>query len=105
MSSKPLENLLREDRVFPPPPAFAAAANAKPGIYEQAEADYVTYWLTQALERLTWIRAARSGPSMTPTRRSIAGSPTARSTSPTTASIGTSRIGRQGRLSLDRRTG
>jgi acetyl-CoA synthetase len=54
VSTKPLENLLREDRVFPPPPAFAAAANAQPAVYEQAEADSVAYWLAQALERLSW---------------------------------------------------
>jgi acetyl-CoA synthetase len=54
--SNPLENLLREDRVFPPPKAFAAASNAKGDIYKKAGADYETFWMTQALERLTWVR-------------------------------------------------
>ena len=31
-----IEALLKEARRFPPPPAFAAQANAKPGIYEEA---------------------------------------------------------------------
>ena len=56
MSSTPLENLLKEDRVFPPPAAFAAAANVNSGIYAEAEDDYVAFWLRQALERLTWVR-------------------------------------------------
>lgn len=29
-----LENLLREDRTFPPSPEFADQANAQPGIHE-----------------------------------------------------------------------
>ena len=33
-----IEALLKEARRFPPPPAFAAQANAKPGIYEEAAA-------------------------------------------------------------------
>ena len=55
MTNKPLENLLREDRVFPPPPKFAAQANARPGIHEAVE-DFETYWLSEALERLSWFR-------------------------------------------------
>ncbi|MGH8928518.1 MAG: AMP-binding protein, partial [Acidimicrobiia bacterium] len=54
MSTKPLENLLKEDRVFPPDSAFVAQANAQPGIYEQADQDWTNYWLIQALQRLTW---------------------------------------------------
>ena len=49
-----LENLLREDRTFPPNPEFTAQANAKPGIHEQAAADYLGFWKDQALERITW---------------------------------------------------
>ena len=39
-----IENLLTEDRVFDPPPAFAAAANAGPDIYDDAEADPEGFW-------------------------------------------------------------
>ena len=49
-----IENLFAETRTFPPDPAFAAAANAQPGIYEEANADYVGFWAKQARERLSW---------------------------------------------------
>ncbi|MDQ3781926.1 MAG: AMP-binding protein, partial [Actinomycetota bacterium] len=51
---KALENLLTEDRVFPPSEEFAAAANAQPGIHEEAEADWQEFWRREALERITW---------------------------------------------------
>jgi acetyl-CoA synthetase len=53
MSDEALENLLHEDRVFPPGPEFAAAANATPEMYEQAEADRLAFWAEQA-HRLHW---------------------------------------------------
>ncbi len=49
-----LANLLKEERTFPPPPEFTAQANAKPGVYEEAEADWKGFWMRQALERITW---------------------------------------------------
>ncbi len=49
-----LENLLREDRSFPPSTAFAGAANAGPEIYAEAEADFEAFWMRQALERVDW---------------------------------------------------
>ena len=52
--SEALENLLSEDRKFPPPPEFTAAANAQPGIHEAAAADYLGFWKEQALSRITW---------------------------------------------------
>ena len=52
--SEALENLLREDRTFSPSSEFAAQANAKPGIHEDADADYLAYWQKQALDRITW---------------------------------------------------
>jgi acetyl-CoA synthetase len=52
--SETLENLLREDRVFPPSDAFVAAANAQPGIHDDAESDPLSYWKQQALDRITW---------------------------------------------------
>ena len=48
-----LENLLNEDRHFPPSSEFAAAANAKPEIYARAEKDRLAFWEAQAGE-LTW---------------------------------------------------
>jgi acetyl-CoA synthetase len=54
--SSALENLLAEDRIFPPDPSFTKAANAQPGIHEQAEEDWRQYWLDQATERLSWFR-------------------------------------------------
>jgi acetyl-CoA synthetase len=54
--SETLENLLREDRVFPPTDEFAAQANARPGVHDEAEADYLAYWRDQAMSRITWFR-------------------------------------------------
>ena len=53
---KGIESLLSEERSFPPSAAFAAAANAQPSIYDEAEADYQAFWLSQALERIDWVR-------------------------------------------------
>ena len=49
-----IENLLSEDRTFPPSPEFAARANVGADEYEKAAADYQAYWLEQARSRLTW---------------------------------------------------
>ena len=40
-----------EERRFPPPPEFAAQANAQPDIYER---DFDELWETEARERVTW---------------------------------------------------
>jgi acetyl-CoA synthetase len=48
-----LSALLHENRRFPPSPEFTAAANAKPGIYEEAAGDRLAFWAQQA-EALTW---------------------------------------------------
>ena len=56
MTSKPLENLLREDRVFPPSPSFSTQANAQPGIYDDAENDWQGFWARQARERVSWFK-------------------------------------------------
>ncbi len=55
MADTTLENLLSEDRVFPPSEEFAAAANAGPEIYEES-ADWEAWWMKQALERITWFQ-------------------------------------------------
>ncbi|MFH1104794.1 MAG: acetate--CoA ligase, partial [Actinomycetota bacterium] len=47
---------MREDRTFAPTPAFTAAANAQPGVYERAEADWLGFWHEQALERISWFK-------------------------------------------------
>jgi len=48
-----VENLLTENRVFPPSVVFAAQANAKPEIYGEAERDRLAFWEKQA-RRLHW---------------------------------------------------
>ena len=49
-----IANLSTEDRTFPPPAGFAAAANAQPSVYDEAEADWLGFWEKQAKERITW---------------------------------------------------
>jgi acetyl-CoA synthetase len=46
-----IDNLLLEERRFPPPPAFAAQANAQPGIYDE---DFEAFWEREGRERVTW---------------------------------------------------
>ncbi|MEJ2852733.1 MULTISPECIES: acetate--CoA ligase [unclassified Saccharothrix] len=48
-----LDNLLTENRTFPPSPEFAAQANATAELYEEAKADREAFWAKQA-ERLSW---------------------------------------------------
>jgi acetyl-CoA synthetase len=43
-----LENLLSENRTFPPSAEFAAAANAKAEMYSHADADRLKFWEEQA---------------------------------------------------------
>ena len=50
-----LSNLLSENRTFPPSKEFAAAANAKPEIYDEAERDRLAFWEKQASE-LHWFK-------------------------------------------------
>ncbi|MDX2208632.1 MAG: acetate--CoA ligase [Gemmatimonadales bacterium] len=51
--SDQLSSLLSEDRRFPPSAAFAAEANAQPGIHERAAADRLAFWAEEA-GRLDW---------------------------------------------------
>jgi acetyl-CoA synthetase len=46
-----IDNLLLEERRFPPSPEFAAQANAQPGIYEE---DFEAFWEREGRERVTW---------------------------------------------------
>jgi acetyl-CoA synthetase len=48
-----LENLLSEDREFPPSAEFAAQANATAALYDLAEKDRLAFWDQQA-HALTW---------------------------------------------------
>ena len=51
-----ISDLLSEDRVFPPPPAFTAhAIVSDPSIYERAASDPEAFWAEQA-ERLAWFK-------------------------------------------------
>ena len=53
MSGEALSNLLQENRLFPPPPEFAARANAKASMYDEAAADRLGFWAEQA-RHLHW---------------------------------------------------
>jgi acetyl-CoA synthetase len=53
MSNETLSNLLHEERRFPPSAEFAAAAVAQPALYEEAAADRLAFWDTQA-RALSW---------------------------------------------------
>ncbi|MFI5955598.1 acetate--CoA ligase [Cryptosporangium sp. NPDC051539] len=52
-SEATLSNLLREERTFAPPAAFAEAANVKEDAYERARNDRIGFWEEQA-RRLDW---------------------------------------------------
>ena len=55
-SDQPIEALLVEERLFPPPEGVAQSANmADSGIYQRAAKDPEAYW-AQAAESLEWIR-------------------------------------------------
>ncbi|WP_439565777.1 acetate--CoA ligase [Microcella sp.] len=55
MSETSIDSLLHEDRRFPPSPDFAAAAVAKPELYDEARADRLGFWADRARE-LHWHR-------------------------------------------------
>ncbi|WP_395729142.1 acetate--CoA ligase [Nakamurella sp.] len=52
-SSQTLDNLLAEDRTFPPSDEFAAQANLQAEAYDRANADPDAFWAEQA-NRLSW---------------------------------------------------
>src|SRR6202789_1098439 len=56
MSEAKLEAWLDETRSFPPSAEFTKNANAQPSIYDEAAADPLAYWRTQAA-RLSWTKA------------------------------------------------
>src|SRR5438093_8611051 len=50
-TSHAIETIFLEERRYPPPTEFAAAANAQPEIYQR---DWLEFWATEARERVTW---------------------------------------------------
>jgi acetyl-CoA synthetase len=54
VSSEALENLLHEERTFPPTPEFAAQANGTAALYDAAAADRLAFWEAQARDLLHW---------------------------------------------------
>ena len=57
MSDSTIGVFENEDRTFPPPPAFAARANANDrSLYDEADDDFEAFWARQARELLTWDR-------------------------------------------------
>ncbi len=61
MTDSGIENLLTEERLFPPSAEFAAQANAAAGLYDEAEQDFEAYWMKQALDRVTWFKEPTEG--------------------------------------------
>ena len=61
MADRGIENLLQEDRLFPPPREFSEQAVGTADLYEEADADYVAYWTRQAKERITWYKEPTEG--------------------------------------------
>ena len=51
MSDQAIETLFEEDRRYPPPPEFAAQANAKADIYD---IPFEEFWEREGRERVTW---------------------------------------------------
>jgi acetyl-CoA synthetase len=51
VSDQAIETLLDEDRRYPPPPEFAAQANATAGIYD---IPFEEFWARGAVGRVTW---------------------------------------------------
>ena len=49
-----IDNLLHEERRFPPTPAFAASAIAQPDLYERAADDRLAFWADQSRRLLHW---------------------------------------------------
>ncbi len=54
MTSEALENLLHEERTFPPSAQFAAQANGTSALYDQAATDRLGFWDAQARDLLSW---------------------------------------------------
>jgi acetyl-CoA synthetase len=53
VSGQDIETLFLEQRRYPPPPEFAAQANAQPDIYEKGREEF---WREQGEKRVTWFK-------------------------------------------------
>jgi acetyl-CoA synthetase len=51
-TSHAIETMFLEERRYPPPPDFAAEANAKPDIYERG---FEEFWAAEGRARVTWL--------------------------------------------------
>jgi acetyl-CoA synthetase len=49
--SNNIDTLLLEERRLPPPPEFAAQANAQPSIYDK---EWQAFWEREGRDRVTW---------------------------------------------------
>ena len=55
MTEPTLDALLQEDRTFPPPPSFVAAALvSNRALQDEADADWESFWARQARDLVTW---------------------------------------------------
>ena len=55
MSQPTISDFASEDRLFPPPPAFQAAALVgDDSLYREADADFEAFWARQARELVSW---------------------------------------------------
>ena len=54
MTHETLENLSQEDREFPPSAEFAAQANGKASLHDEAAADFEGFWADKARSYLSW---------------------------------------------------
>ena len=54
MANETLENLSQENREFPPSAEFAARANGKASLYDEAAKDHEAFWADKARSYLTW---------------------------------------------------
>ena len=61
MSEPGIENLLHEDRLFPPSPVFSAQANGTADLYDRGAMDFERYWMDQALARVSWFKEPTEG--------------------------------------------
>ena len=51
-----IENLLKEDRKFPPSEQLVKKANAPSSWYDEANENRLKFWQKQALTRISWFK-------------------------------------------------